>query len=57
LLDVLIAGAGPTGTALAIDLVRRGLSIRIVDKAAHALSIAPGSSTSTPLSLAVAAPL
>jgi 2-polyprenyl-6-methoxyphenol hydroxylase-like FAD-dependent oxidoreductase len=35
LLDVLIAGAGPTGTALAIDLVRRGLSVRILDKAPH----------------------
>lgn len=33
--DVLIAGAGPTGTALAIDLVRRGLRVRIVDKAPH----------------------
>lgn len=32
-IDVLIAGAGPTGSALAIDLVRRGLSVRIVDKA------------------------
>ncbi len=33
--DVLIAGAGPTGTTLAIDLVRRGLSVRIIDKAAR----------------------
>lgn len=32
-IDVLIVGAGPTGTALAIDLVRRGLTIRIIDKA------------------------
>ncbi|ONF72638.1 FAD-dependent oxidoreductase [Amycolatopsis keratiniphila] len=32
-LDVLIAGAGPTGTILAIDLLRRGLAVRIVDKA------------------------
>ena len=31
--DVLIIGAGPAGTALAIDLVRRGLDIRIIDKA------------------------
>ncbi|MCW2560216.1 MAG: 2-polyprenyl-6-methoxyphenol hydroxylase-like oxidoreductase [Mycobacterium sp.] len=31
--DVLIVGAGPVGTALAIDLARRGLSVRIVDKA------------------------
>jgi 2-polyprenyl-6-methoxyphenol hydroxylase-like FAD-dependent oxidoreductase len=31
---VLIAGAGPTGLALACDLARRGVSFRIVDKAA-----------------------
>ncbi|MGW6194748.1 FAD-dependent oxidoreductase [Kribbella sp. NPDC055110] len=34
-LDVLIAGAGPTGTTLAIDLLRRGLAVRIIDKAPH----------------------
>lgn len=34
-IDVLIAGAGPTGTALAIDLARRGVTTRIIDKAAH----------------------
>ncbi|MGW5717323.1 FAD-dependent monooxygenase [Amycolatopsis sp. NPDC003865] len=34
-LDVLIAGAGPAGTTLAIDLVRRGLAVRIIDKARH----------------------
>ncbi|WP_370964594.1 FAD-dependent oxidoreductase [Amycolatopsis sp. cg9] len=34
-LDVLIAGAGPAGTTLAIDLARRGLAVRIVDKAPH----------------------
>ncbi len=34
-LDVLIAGAGPTGTTLAIDLARRGLAVRIIDKAPH----------------------
>jgi 2-polyprenyl-6-methoxyphenol hydroxylase-like FAD-dependent oxidoreductase len=34
--DVLIVGAGPSGTALAIDLARRGLDIRIIDQAAHA---------------------
>ncbi|WP_200304719.1 FAD-dependent oxidoreductase [Streptomyces adelaidensis] len=34
-LDVLIIGAGPTGTALAIDLARRGLAIRIVNKSDH----------------------
>jgi 2-polyprenyl-6-methoxyphenol hydroxylase-like FAD-dependent oxidoreductase len=33
--DVLIVGAGPAGTALAIDLVRRGLDVRIIDKAPH----------------------
>ncbi|WP_062997598.1 FAD-dependent monooxygenase [Nocardia mikamii] len=30
---VLIAGAGPTGLTLAIDLARRGVDVRIVDKA------------------------
>ncbi|MFH8657994.1 FAD-dependent oxidoreductase [Streptomyces afghaniensis] len=35
-LDVLIVGAGPTGTALAIDLARRSLGIRIVNKSDHA---------------------
>lgn len=34
-IDVLIAGAGPVGSALAIDLARRGLSVRIIDKADH----------------------
>ncbi|MGY1983496.1 FAD-dependent monooxygenase [Nocardia gipuzkoensis] len=33
--DVLIAGAGPTGTALAIDLARRGVAVRLIDKALH----------------------
>src|ERR1041384_7661163 len=32
-IDVLVVGAGPSGSALAIDLVRRGLTVRIVDKA------------------------
>ncbi|TGK36653.1 FAD-dependent oxidoreductase [Leptospira andrefontaineae] len=36
IIDVLIVGAGPTGTSLAIDLVRRGLDVRIIDKAPHA---------------------
>ncbi|SFI56712.1 FAD-dependent monooxygenase [Caulobacter sp. UNC279MFTsu5.1] len=35
MLDVLIVGAGPTGSALGIDLARRGLRFRIIDKAAH----------------------
>ncbi|MBN6036680.1 FAD-dependent monooxygenase [Amycolatopsis sp. 195334CR] len=32
---VLIAGAGPTGLTLAIDLARRGVEVRVVDKAAE----------------------
>ena len=36
ILDVLVVGGGPTGTALAIDLVRRGLDVRIIDKCGHA---------------------
>src|SRR5580658_10203662 len=31
---VLIAGAGPTGLTLAIDLVRRGISFRLIEAAA-----------------------
>ncbi len=31
--DVLIVGAGPAGSALATDLVRRGVEIRVIDKA------------------------
>jgi 2-polyprenyl-6-methoxyphenol hydroxylase-like FAD-dependent oxidoreductase len=31
--QVLIAGAGPTGLTLAIELARRGIGVRIVDKA------------------------
>ncbi|MFK8884455.1 FAD-dependent oxidoreductase [Bacillus velezensis] len=34
-IDVLIAGAGPTGSTLAADLLRRGLSVRLIDKAPH----------------------
>jgi 2-polyprenyl-6-methoxyphenol hydroxylase-like FAD-dependent oxidoreductase len=36
ILDVLVVGAGPVGAALAIDLTRRGLTVRIIDKADHA---------------------
>lgn len=32
--DVLIVGAGPTGLTLACELLRRGVSCRIIDKAA-----------------------
>ncbi|GAA4985792.1 2-polyprenyl-6-methoxyphenol hydroxylase-like FAD-dependent oxidoreductase [Nonomuraea thailandensis] len=31
--DVLIAGAGPTGLTLAVDLARRGVACRVVDQA------------------------
>ncbi len=33
MIDVLIAGAGPTGLTLAIDLARRGVQCRLIDKA------------------------
>lgn len=33
--DVLIVGAGPTGLTLAIELARRGISYRIIDKASY----------------------
>ncbi|TCC60311.1 3-(3-hydroxyphenyl)propionate hydroxylase [Kribbella pittospori] len=32
-MTVLIAGAGPTGLTLAIDLSRRGIAVRLIDKA------------------------
>ncbi|HUN37424.1 MAG TPA: FAD-dependent monooxygenase [Trebonia sp.] len=32
-MNVLIAGAGPTGLTLGIDLARRGVGVRVVDKA------------------------
>ncbi|MGW6279569.1 FAD-dependent monooxygenase [Kribbella sp. NPDC055071] len=32
-MNVLIAGAGPTGLTLAIDLARRGVDVRLIDKA------------------------
>ena len=34
--DVLVVGAGPTGLTTAIELARRGVSCRVVDKAPHA---------------------
>lgn len=36
ILDVLVVGAGPAGSALAIDLTRRGMTVRIIDKADRA---------------------
>jgi 2-polyprenyl-6-methoxyphenol hydroxylase-like FAD-dependent oxidoreductase len=33
--DVLVVGAGPSGSALALDLARRGVSVRLIDKADH----------------------
>jgi 2-polyprenyl-6-methoxyphenol hydroxylase-like FAD-dependent oxidoreductase len=33
MIDVIIVGAGPTGLTLGIDLARRGLDVRVVDKA------------------------
>ncbi|MFH9552723.1 FAD-dependent oxidoreductase [Streptomyces sp. NPDC017435] len=35
-IDVLVIGAGPSGSAAAVDLVRRGLDVRIVDRSPHA---------------------
>lgn len=32
-MTVLVAGAGPTGLTLAIDLARRGIAVRLIDKA------------------------
>src|SRR5690348_12068023 len=34
--DVLITGAGPSGSALANDLVRHGLGVRVVGRSPHA---------------------
>lgn len=39
-LDVLIVGAGPAGSTLAVDLARRGVNTRIIDKSPHGF---PGS--------------
>lgn len=41
-LDVLIVGAGPTGLTLACDLIRRGLTCRIVEQAPHPPDRLPG---------------
>ena len=35
-IDVLVVGAGPTGLTMACELIRHGLRVRIVDRAAHA---------------------
>lgn len=32
--DVLIIGSGPSGLTLACDLARRGINVRIIEKAA-----------------------
>ena len=44
--DVLVVGAGPTGLTLACDLARRGVAVRIVDRAQEF----PGGSRSQGLS-------
>ncbi|NEA31105.1 FAD-dependent monooxygenase [Streptomyces sp. SID13031] len=35
-IDVLVVGAGPVGSALAADMLRRDLRVRLIDKAPHA---------------------
>jgi 2-polyprenyl-6-methoxyphenol hydroxylase-like FAD-dependent oxidoreductase len=35
-IDILVVGAGPSGSAVAIDLLRRGLVVRIIDRSPHA---------------------
>ncbi len=37
-IEVLIVGAGPVGSALASDLVRRGVEVRLIDKADRAFA-------------------
>jgi 2-polyprenyl-6-methoxyphenol hydroxylase-like FAD-dependent oxidoreductase len=37
-IDVLVVGAGPAGSALASDLVRRGVDVRLIDKADRAFA-------------------
>ena len=39
---VLIAGAGPTGLTLALDLARSGIAVRLVEAAAPPLSVPAG---------------
>ncbi|HZC26243.1 MAG TPA: FAD-dependent oxidoreductase, partial [Actinopolymorphaceae bacterium] len=31
--EVLVVGAGPTGLAMAVDLARRGIDVRVIDRA------------------------
>ncbi|MEU0499535.1 FAD-dependent oxidoreductase [Nocardia sp. NPDC005998] len=50
--DVLIVGAGPTGLTLAIDLARRGVDFRIIERAAAA-STASRAKTIQPRALEV----
>jgi 2-polyprenyl-6-methoxyphenol hydroxylase-like FAD-dependent oxidoreductase len=38
-IDVLVVGAGPTGLTAACELARRGIALRIVDKAAEATTL------------------
>ena len=41
---VLVVGAGPTGLTLACDLARRGIAVRVVERAAtHATGARPHS--------------
>ncbi|WP_182885622.1 FAD-dependent monooxygenase [Microbispora sp. H10885] len=37
--DVVVVGAGPTGLTLAIDLVRRGVAVRVLDKRPEGFSV------------------
>ena len=46
---VLIAGAGPVGLTLANELVRHGISVRIVDKNAERTDKSKGTSKNGPV--------